>query len=543
MFQKTLKNISLLLVALCLTSGLFGQKLPSEQVEVLKKFEANLAQTQKLGTTPLLPAIEDVSSNLTYKVPTKLLTLTYEPPSLKPIALKRDKPAATYNFYGKLGYGVPNMPFADIHYGSGASDKLSYHLHAYHNSANNTKRQENQRFSSTLVEADLTSFGETFAVGGHLGYSHDIVHFYGYPNSGSDSTTVFEADSVRQRFGTIQGGVRLFNSKKTNGDLNYDLGVDFHNISDLYDGNEFGVDVHLDFVKWFADEHSFDLRVGNDLTTFTGDTVRSTNNIVYIQPSFTYHGGMFQFTVGANMANADSTFYIFPNVEAMVNIAGDKFAVLAGAKGDVKKNTYLSMTDYNPFIQNQFQLKNTRENYYYGGLRGNFNGFSFEGLVGYKQFKNLGLFLNDTTDYKRFNVLYDDVNSVNIHGSVMFTAVKNLEIGGTIDVNTYSPDSLAAAWHLPNLEMNINAAYKLLDNKLTLKGELYSAGGITYLSEAGEQLNTGALFDLNLGANYQVSEKFGIFLDLNNVTNQKFQRWYRYPNYGFNMMGGITLKF
>lgn len=536
------KNIILLLVALCLTSGLFGQKLPSEQVDVLKKFEANLAQSQKLGTTPLLPAIEDVSSNLRYEVPTKLLTLDYEPPSLKPIALSRGKAEPTYKFYSKLGYGVPNMPFADIHFGSGASKKLAYHVHAYHNSANNDKNQENQRFSATLLEADLASYNENFAIAGNLGYSHDVVHFYGYPNSTTDSV-VFEKDSVRQRFGTIKGGVHLFNSKVTNGDLNYDIGIDFHNISDLYDANEFGVDVHVDFVKWFADAHAFKLTIGNDLSNFSGDTVRHTNNIVYIQPSFTYHGGVFQVMVGANMANADSTFYVLPNVEAMVNIAGDKFSILAGAKGDIQKNTFLSLTDYNPYIQNEFQLKNTIENHYYGGLRGNFNGFSFEGLVGYKQYKNLGLYLNDTTDYRRFNVLYDDVNSVNIHGSIKFTAVKNLEVGGTIDVNTYAPDSLAAAWHLPNLEMNVNAAYKMLDDKLTLKGELYSAGGITYLDESNNELNTGALFDLNLGATYQVSDKFGVFLDLNNVTNQKFQRWYRYPNYGFNMMAGITLKF
>jgi outer membrane receptor protein involved in Fe transport len=110
-------------------------------------------------------------------------------------------------------------------------------------------------------------------------------------------------------------------------------------------------------------------------------------------------------------------------------------------------------------------------------------------------------------------------------------------------VNTYSPDTLAAAWHLPNFEMNINAKYRLLDDKLTLKGELYNAGGISYLDENGDQQNTGALFDLNFGAEYQINDKIGLFVDLNNVTNQKFQRWYKYPNFGFNMMGGITVKF
>jgi hypothetical protein len=536
------KYIILCLVALGLTTGLFAQKLPSEQVEVLKKFEASLAQSQKLTTTPLLPAIEEVSGNLMYNIPTRLLTLEYEPPKLKPVALKRDKPEPTYKFYSKLGYGLPNMPFVNLHYASGATKTLAYGFNAYHNSANNSARQENQRFSETAVNANVTSFGETFAINGNLGYNHDVVHFYGYDNP-SDTVILFEADSVRQRFSTIYGGVSLFNNKKTNGDINYDIGVDFHNISDAYEANELGVDIHADFTKWFNDIHAFKLTVGNDFTRFNNDSIRPNNNVVYIRPNFTFHGGIFMLKVGANMAYADTTFYVFPDIEAQVNIVGDKFAILAGATGDLQKNTFLSITDYNPFIQNQLELRNTRESYYYGGLRGNFNGFSFEGLVGYKQYKNLGLYLNDTTDYSRFNVLYDDVNSINIHGSVTFSAIKNLELNATIDANTFTPNSLEAAWHLPNFEMNINAKYRLLDDKLTLKAALYNAGGISYIDEAGATLNTGALLDLSLGAEYQVTDKFGVFLDLNNVTNQKFQRWYKYPNIGFNMMAGITLKF
>lgn len=536
-----MKNISLLIIALFVTVSVFGQKLPSEQVEVLKKFEANLAQSQKLGTSPILPAIEDVSTKLNYTVPTKLLTLSYEAPKLKPVALKRDKPDPTYKFYSKIGYGTPNMPFLDLHYGSGASKDLLYHFHAYHNSANNNRNQENQRFSSTLVEGDLIKYGEDFAIGGNLGYNHDIVHFYGYPNV-TDSI-LYPQDSVRQQFGLIAGNVHLFNSELTNGDLNYDVGLDFYNLAELHDGNEFGVDVHLDFTKWINDAHAFKLTLGNDLTTFNGDSIRQTNNVTYVKPNFTFHGGTFQFKVGANMASADSTFYVFPDIEAMVNLASDKFALIAGATGDLQKNTYRSITDYNPFVQNQFEARNTRENYYYGGLRGNFSGFSFEGKVGYKQYKNLALYLNDSTDTRRFNVLYDNANSVNIHGSVLFSAIENLEVGGTIDVNTYSMDSLAAAWHLPNLELNVNAKYHLLDDKLTLRGELYNAGGISYLDANNDAVNTGTLFDLNLGADYQVTEKLGIFLDLNNVTNQKFQRWNNYPNFGFNMMAGFTLKF
>ena len=212
-----------------LSISVFGQKLPSEQVEVMKKFEANLAQSKKLNTTPLLQAIDTKAPTLTYKVPTRLLTLEYDPPSLKPIALKREKRLPTYNFYSKLGYGLPNMPYADIHYSSGASDKLAYDIHAFHNSANNSGNIENQRFGETSIDLDLTSYNDNFAIGGNLGYKHDVVHFYGYENS--DTSEVFAKDSVRQRFSNIHGGLTLFNSQRTRGDLSYNVGLDFYNLS------------------------------------------------------------------------------------------------------------------------------------------------------------------------------------------------------------------------------------------------------------------------------------------------------------------------
>ncbi len=524
-----------------MSTAIFAQKLPSEQVEVMKKFEANLAQSKKLTTTPLLQAIETQPATLSYTVPTRLLTLQYEPPSLKPIALKREKPLPTYNFYSKLGYGFPSMPYADIHYSSGASDKLAYDIHAFHNSANNTGNIENQRFGETKIDLGVTSYNENFAIGGNLGYDHDVVHFYGYENS--DTSEVFARDSVRQRFSNIHGGLTLFNSERTRGDLNYNVGLDFYNLSDAYEANEFGVDVHAELVKWFSDAHPFKVKIGNDFTRFNNDSIRPSNNLFYLQPNFTYHGSSFIVKLGANINGADSSFYFQPDVEAQVNLAGDKFAIIAGAVGEVQKNTFLSITNYNPFINNEQRLLNTRKNHYYGGLRGTFNGFSFEGKVGYIQYNNLALYLNDSTDTKRFDVLYDDANSVNIHGSVSFTAVKNLDIGGTIDVNTYTMDSLGAAFHLPNFEMNVNAKYRLMDDKLTLRAELYTLGGITYLDENSVEANTGALFDLNLGADYQFTDKFGVFIDLNNVTNQQFQRWNMYPNFGFNMMAGVTLKF
>jgi outer membrane receptor protein involved in Fe transport len=52
-----------------------------------------------------------------------------------------------------------------------------------------------------------------------------------------------------------------------------------------------------------------------------------------------------------------------------------------------------------------------------------------------------------------------------------------------------------------------------------------------------------AYADLNLGVEYRYSKNVSAFINFNNILNNKYERWYRYPVYGFNMLGGLTLTF
>ena len=97
-------------------------------------------------------------------------------------------------------------------------------------------------------------------------------------------------------------------------------------------------------------------------------------------------------------------------------------------------------------------------------------------------------------------------------------------------------------WQLPNLEANIGGKYTPIKN-LTVRGEAYFGGGAAYRDEQGVEQTQKALFDLSFGADYQVTKQIGVYLDVNNLTGSRFQRWNRYPQYGLNFMGGVTLKF
>ncbi len=55
--------------------------------------------------------------------------------------------------------------------------------------------------------------------------------------------------------------------------------------------------------------------------------------------------------------------------------------------------------------------------------------------------------------------------------------------------------------------------------------------------------NLPAAFDLNFKAEYLFSESFSVFVQLNNITGNKYPLFLNYPSRGFQGMGGITWTF
>lgn len=51
------------------------------------------------------------------------------------------------------------------------------------------------------------------------------------------------------------------------------------------------------------------------------------------------------------------------------------------------------------------------------------------------------------------------------------------------------------------------------------------------------------LIDVNLSANYFITKNIGVFVDVNNLGFQKWPRFYKYPTYQFQVIGGVKLAF
>jgi len=524
---------------------LFAQKdLPTENVNIVKDFDARLLESNKIDVPPTLPPLDTTTKRQDYLVPPKPLVINYDAPVLLPLGMRTVKPEKPYNGYLKAGGGVPSSMYGELGYAFHSGENFDGKAWVRHHQANR-KSLENQRFANTdaLINGNIY-LENNLAVEGRVGYTYDRVHFYGYDHDSLE----FTPEQVRQDFKILDIGGRLYNSERNDMDLNFAVAPSFYLMNDHYSNKETGINLDLSATKWFAKKHPLRIGIRTDFTSYE-DTVTQKLNNIYLQPSFAFHANFMKLKVGGNFASNRDVFQIFPDIELLVRLGGDAVQVFVGAGGDLRKNTYRSMAEYNPFLQMRgSRLRNTAWREFFGGVKGNLGWIEYQGRVSYGKAADLALF---QTQYDsigrpgitRFGVVYDTAQVLGISGTIKLQPMKSLVISGTGSYRTFDLANENEAWGLPNLEFNANAVYTLLDGKASLKAELYAADDIAFRNSENLPNFTGALYDLSFGGTYRVTKNIGVFLDINNVLNNTRERWLDYPMFGINVLGGITARF
>lgn len=512
--------------------------LTEEKVDVTKTFNAAVQDAKKYSPSPTLPVAPENSRNSEYRIPTKLLTVEYEAPTIKPIAMRRAEPEKAKRFLGKIGYGMPNQPYLDFKLNNGKSDNIDFNIHLHHHSANNNQRVRHQRFGNTDGFVDGTYYTESFAVGGKLGFDLDQHHFYGH-----NDTLILSKAQVFQRFSTAFGELRLLNTQPTQGDLNYWLTVDFHTTNDRYDAWEFRPGFKGGIRKWLNDNW---LEVTVDehyryFTDFNGiSATRQTDNLLIIKPNFVFNAAPFKLKIGAYLG-FDDEFVSYPDIEASVAMLDGTVTLFGGWNGEIRQAQFRQFGQYNPFIKSVLTLKNTRLQHRYGGVKGKVAGINFEVRATQKPTENLPMYLTDYSDHtRRFDIVYDSVATIfALDGTADFDILNSIKTTLSATYNTFRNED--PHWHLPTFESDIAAAYTYND-QIGLNASLYLASGAPYLTREGIPQQLSPLLDLNIGGTYHINDNFSLFLDINNLLSSNYQRWNRYPQLGLNFIGGVIFK-
>ena len=81
-------------------------------------------------------------------------------------------------------------------------------------------------------------------------------------------------------------------------------------------------------------------------------------------------------------------------------------------------------------------------------------------------------------------------------------------------------------------------------DKLQVSLDFYYMGGLVGLNgETGLAQDLDDIFDMNLGGQYDINDRFDVFLQVNNLFGKEYQRWLNYPSRGLQALAGVSITF
>lgn len=518
--------------------------LQSTTIEVIQAYKPEVKQVPKPEFQPDLPPRDTSKPAFRFDVPQQALYFTYSSLPLRPLALGKDTTKLPFASYVKLGGGTQSTIYldADINSIRGVNYETAIHLQHLSQQGN----LQNQRMSATRGDASFSVREAKHSWRMAMEALRNRYHFYGYNHIPLD----LAADSVRQTYTGVVASLDVKNEHRNR------LGIDYHPkfaidyYTDAYSTRERSFHFDVPFSKTFDSTLTIGAGVRGAFTKLGTTSKDLYNDLVQFTPHLQFKKGNFTGKLGLYpTAGSYYDMIYLPDVYAAYRFKESKLLLNAGWKADLKQNTLRELTTNNPFLfpltqYPSFRIRQTRSDEVFLGAQTHIgNHLTISGKVSWRQFDNLPLFLNDTLDSKNFYIRYDDrVNAISVEGTVQYQIANRFAAGVTGIFTNFSSKSFERVWHEPGVQIKANAMVKPI-NDLTITVYGLFMDQLYALDATKQATKLPIIFDMGIGAEYQLIPRLSAFANLNNVLNNRYQRWYRYDVIGINIFGGLRLKF
>ncbi len=547
--QKYKSAAALLFLLPGISSGLLAQvpgdtskKRPS--VEISSSYRPVLRNAVKINfSATQLPADTNRAVGK-YNVPSQNLFFSYQPISLKPLAIEHDTllDLGQRNFI-KAGFGNFSTPYVSAGFSFGDGRKSLINVYAdYTSSKGNIKHQDFRQFTVKGRGSYFTEKNEFYA---GAGLNSSDYYLYGYDHAVYNYKN---RDSLRQRYQDISIQAGLRNTRNGEFRINYDPNVQVNIFSSDQRASESSLLIAAPVEVKFGEAFALKVEGRADITTYTikgtGSNAKINNNVFSLAPSLVIAQPRFSINAGIIPTWDNGQLELLPNVYAEGQLQEKVLLIQAGWVGKYTKNTLRHLTGINPWIQTIATQNNTKEIELYGGIKATIGKhFSFNAKAGWVTFNNLPLFVNDSLDGKSFYVRNESkISALRIHGDLNFVNQDKFTLTTGLTFNGYTGlQNNARAWGTVPMELNASLRWWAFKQVL-LKSDFYMFTGGAWLQKNKSGTGTGGT-DLSVGAEFRVNKMFSAWVDFNNVFNSKYQRWHNYEVYGLNILGGVRVNF
>ncbi len=519
-------------------------KRPS--VSITSSYKPVLRNAVKINFSASQLNADTTKPVLSYTIPPQNLFYSYQPISLKPLALQMDTNLylGIRNFI-KAGFGNFATPYVSAGFSFGDGKKSLMNLYAdYISSKGKIKYQD---YALMNIQASGSFFGpkNEFYLGAGL-------HSYNYNLYGYDKTLYpnYTKQQVEQPLQDIVLKAGLKNTSVGEFGISYNPNATVSIFTNKDKVSESTIRVNAPVKKQFGDAFAINVEANADITSYTSKNlstnVKLNNNVFQVAPSLVFSTPRFNINGGVIPTWDNGKFVWLPNIFAEAQLQEKVFLLQAGFVGRYIKNTYRNLAAINPYLATIVQQNNTKETELYGGIKATAGKhFNFSAKVGIIGYNNLPLFINDTAgDMKAFKVINEPkANNLRIHADISYINQDKFTFTAGLTFNGYTGlQNNVKAWN--TLPMEITGSLRWWAFKQVLiKSDLYVFGGGNYLAKTNKALPFNGGTDLSAGLEFKINKMFSAWMDVNNLFNNKYQRWHNYEVYGLNLLGGVRVAF
>lgn len=507
-------------------------------IEVIQSYKPELKQVPKPEFHPSLPPKDTSKPNLKYDIPQQTLYYSYTSLPLRPLALGKDTTPLPLSSYVKFGVGNLSTLYFD-----GGTTRLrgknyetSIHLH--HLSQDGMIA--NQQISLSGLEAEGSFHHQQHSVFCNLNVLRNVYHYYGYDHD----LYQFNEANVMQMFNGFDVKFAAKNDYKNKFGINYKPSIAFSHFADAYSTLERNLIVDMPFTKALDSNGTIGVGINGNFVFYSSSTYEYNNNLVRFSAFTDYSRKRFLIHAGVYPTFTMDDVFLMPAFNISFGISKIQSRMSLGFESNIRQNTFKQLANYNPYIFTSFAVKPTKVSEVFALLQSEIeNHYLFSAKFSWKQMENLPEMLNDFADQKQFYWLSDTlVRALCFNTSMHYQVANTFSLGGSFTYNYFYKHSFDKVWHEPALSFLVDMKYHPR-KKFWMTAYMNLLAKNYALNSLHETIQLDPIFDMGVGAEYALRSRFSLFLNLNNLLNNKYERWYQYPSYGLNVFGGIRLKF
>ncbi len=504
-----------------------------------------------------LPEIKDTVKRITntkYGIVSNPLFPKYQVQNIDAAKMQNEPLTKLYRSLLKIGYGpIYNSPYGEFFISNLRSRDVSFGAHLKHYSSSSTLDKTGYAgFSDDIATIYGKKFYKKHTLSGDLNYTRNEVHYYGYDPS---INIITDKNFTKQRYQLIEPKLVLQSHYTDSSKANHTIQAGFYNLQNLYREAENNINLKAD-ADLFVNKEKLNIGFSTDYYNHKQSHDTLNDLIVSVAPSFEAHGKKWKGLVGVKGTldnfKGKNRFYGYPQLNFEYNVYESMFIPYTGVTGGLIKNSLRSLSSENPFIDTSINYTNTNNRYkLFGGIKGNLSSKTSYDIKGsYSQMDSLYFYVLNYSGlnqmYNQFNVVYDNATVMNLSGQLKYQLKEKIHFIAKGNYYMYKTKSLTRAYHKPDYDITFSTIYNLR-SKIILRADIYAIGKqwtqTQIITDGKAELTPkelNGLIDVNLEAEYRYTKMLSFFTRFNNIANQRYYRWERYPTQRFNFTVGLS---